>query len=65
MKVNVDYGRCEGHGMCVMQAAVAFDLDDEGELQYEFDGQDVPAEMEGDVRSAVDACPVAARTEAH
>jgi ferredoxin len=64
MKVNVDYERCEGHGMCVMQAADAFDLDDDGDLRYHFDGQEVPADMEGAVRSAIDACPVAALTAA-
>jgi ferredoxin len=64
MKVNVDYDRCEGHGMCVMQAADAFELDDDGELQYNFDGQEVPVDMEGDVRGAIDACPVAALSEA-
>ncbi|MBI3213375.1 MAG: ferredoxin [Mycobacterium sp.] len=63
MKVNVDYDRCEGHGLCVMQAAEAFALTDDGDLDYQFDGQDVPAELEGDVRSAIDACPVAALSE--
>jgi ferredoxin len=64
MQVNVDYDRCEGHGMCVMQAADAFELDDDGELQYNLQGQEVPADMEGDVRAAIDACPVAALSEA-
>ena len=64
MKVNVDYDRCEGHGLCVMQAAEAFDLDDDGALRYRFEGDDVPADMAGDVRAAVDACPVAALSEA-
>lgn len=63
MKVTVDYDRCEGHGNCVMQAAAAFELDDDGDLQYHFDGQDVPAEMQDAVRAAVDACPVTALTE--
>lgn len=63
MKVNVDYDRCEGHGMCVLQAADAFELDDDGELDYKFDGQDVPAEMEGEVRAAIDACPITALSE--
>jgi ferredoxin len=64
MKVKVDYDRCEGHGMCISQAAEAFELDDDGELHYQFEGQEVPADMEGEVRSAIDACPVAALSEA-
>lgn len=47
-----------------MQAADAFELDDDGELQCRFDGQEVPADIEDDVRSAIDACPVAALSEA-
>lgn len=64
MKVSVDYDRCEGHGMCVMQAADAFSLTDDGDLDYQFDGKDVPADMEGDVRAAIDVCPVSALSEA-
>lgn len=64
MKVKVDYDRCEGHGVCVMQAPDAFELDDDGDLQYHFEGQDVPAEMEDGVRAAIDACPVTALSEA-
>ena len=64
MKVNVDYDRCEGHGMCVLQAADAFDLDDDGDLHYQFEGSDVPADKEAEVRSAIDACPVTALSEA-
>jgi ferredoxin len=63
MKVKVDYDRCEGHGLCALQAPEAFSLDDDGELNYRFEGQDVPADMESDVRSAIDACPVTALDE--
>lgn len=64
MKVEVDYDRCEGHGVCAMQAANAFSLTDDGDLTSHFEGQDVPADMQKDVRSAIDACPVAALSEA-
>jgi ferredoxin len=63
MKVDIEYARCEGHGLCTMQAPDAFHLDDDGELNYRFRGQDIPTDMEGDVRSAIDACPVAALSE--
>ncbi len=64
MKVKVDYDRCEGHGMCVLQAPDAFQLDDDGDLHYQFGGSDVPADQEDQVRSAIDACPVLALGEA-
>lgn len=64
MKVNVDYNRCEGHGVCVAQAPDVFELDDDGNLNYHFDGREVPSGIETAVRSAVDACPVAALSEA-
>ncbi len=60
MKIEADYDRCEGHGLCVDQAPEVFDLDDEGDLVHHFEGQDVPAELEDAAGRAVDACPVAA-----
>ena len=64
MKVIADYHRCEGHGMCTLQAPDAFSLDDEGELVNHFDGVDVPEGLVADVQAAVSACPVAALREA-
>jgi ferredoxin len=64
MKVNVDNNRCEGHAVCVAQAPDAFELDDDGHLHYRFEGQELPAGVETAVRAAVDACPVAALSEA-
>lgn len=63
MKIHVDYQRCEGHGHCAEQAATLFSLDDEGELTYHREGQEVPAEFAGWARAAIASCPVAALRE--
>ncbi|MGW4330941.1 ferredoxin [Nocardia sp. NPDC004573] len=63
MKISVDYERCEGHGLCADQAPTVFDLDDEGELIYHYDGEEVPEGQVAIARSAINACPVAALRE--
>ncbi|KGH43272.1 MULTISPECIES: ferredoxin [Modestobacter] len=60
MKIEVDYKRCEGHGLCEDQAPDVFELDDEGDLIYQFEGQDVPAEHQTAAARGAAACPVAA-----
>ncbi len=60
MKIHVDYGRCEGHGMCVTTAPDVFALDDDGVVQYAFDGHEVPAAQMKEAQFAADTCPVAA-----
>ncbi|WP_430336116.1 ferredoxin [Rhodococcus sp. ACT016] len=60
MQVSVDWGRCEGHGMCEERAGSLFSLDDEGNLAYTYDGRDVPVEHEAEAAAAVGVCPVAA-----
>jgi ferredoxin len=32
MRIDVDWDRCEAHGICADQAPKVFSLDDEGEL---------------------------------
>ena len=64
MRIQVDYDRCEGHGLCAGQAPGLFELDDDGELSYRFEDQDVPADQEGPGGAAVTACPVAALRQA-
>ncbi len=58
MKIEVDYDRCEGHGMCEEAAPSIFRLDDAGELTLLL--ETVPAELERQAREAVRVCPVAA-----
>ncbi len=60
MRVDVDRVRCEGHGLCEERAPEAFTLDEEGELNYAFEGTDVPPDLTSIVASAVAVCPVVA-----
>ena len=60
MRIEVDYKRCEGHGLCEDQAPDVFELDDEGDLIYRYEGQDVPGELAPDAARGAAACPVAA-----
>jgi ferredoxin len=60
MQISVDYARCEGHGLCEDQAPEVFELDDAGDLQYRFAGQDVPPEHQAAAARGAAACPVAA-----
>jgi ferredoxin len=63
LKISVDYNRCEGHGLCAEQAPSVFDLDDDAELTYRFEGKDVPDELARAASAAVNSCPVAALRE--
>ncbi|MDW6064336.1 FAD-dependent oxidoreductase [Streptomyces sp. FXJ1.4098] len=45
MKISVDYGRCEGHGLCAEQAPAVFSLDDDVELTYRFEDPRCPTGM--------------------
>jgi ferredoxin len=56
--VNVDWNRCEGHGLCADAAPEVFHLDDGGELHVMF--EDVPEESVRQVEEAVRRCPLAA-----
>ena len=60
MRIDVDYKRCEGHGLCEEQAPEVFELDDEGELVYRFEDQDIPEERARAATKGAAACPVAA-----
>ncbi|WP_054811339.1 ferredoxin [Nocardia arizonensis] len=64
MKITVDYARCEGHGLCAEQAPEVFSLDDDTELIYHFDGENVPDDKVTAARAAIVSCPVAALREA-
>ncbi|WP_183099057.1 ferredoxin [Nocardioides pelophilus] len=60
MKIEVDYERCEGHGMCEAVAPALFSLDDDDQLTYHAEGADVPDEGLAAARTAIASCPVAA-----
>jgi ferredoxin len=63
VRISVDHDRCEGHGLCAGQAPAVFDLDDDAQVVYRFEGQTVPLEHCAVARAAVDVCPVAALRE--
>jgi len=58
MRIDVDYDRCEGHGLCEQTAPEVFRLDDEGSLHLARD--EVATEQQSLVAAAVRVCPVAA-----
>jgi ferredoxin len=56
MKVIADREICIGAGTCVTAAAGVFDQDEEGIVVID-DAEEVPAEEQQRVRSAVSLCP--------
>lgn len=60
MRIEVDYDRCEGHGLCTEQAAALFALDDDALLIYHQEGREVPPELLASAHAAITSCPVAA-----
>ena len=61
MRVSVDLGVCQGHGVCHMSAPDVFELDEEdGHAIVQVDP--VPPELEADAQLAADSCPERAIT---
>lgn len=59
MKVEIDYGRCEGHGVCVGLAPRVFELEDDDEqVRVSADAPD--ASLAGAVDLAAKRCPTQA-----
>jgi ferredoxin len=56
VKVQINSGRCEGHGRCYDLAPGLFGEDDEGYGRVLGDGT-VPPDQEQDARLAVANCP--------
>ena len=56
MKVQIDSGRCQGHGRCYDLAPGLFGEDDEGYGRVLGDG-DVPPGQDHKARLAVSNCP--------
>lgn len=56
MRVSIDDQLCQGHQMCAIRAPQVFGADDLGQGVVLIDGE-VPAELEDDVRNAVNSCP--------
>lgn len=60
MRIQVDYDRCEGHGLCEDVAPDLFRIDEEGDLLTLFDGDQVPQGHEEGAVRAIRACPLSA-----
>jgi ferredoxin len=60
MRVEVNFDRCEGHGMCEAMAPEVFELDDDGNLIHHYEGRDMHGDIAAAAERAVGACPVAA-----
>ena len=58
MRIEVDFNRCEGHGMCEVVAPEYFALDDDGKLIILEEA--VSETDHAHVQDAAYACPVAA-----
>ncbi|MBU8831416.1 ferredoxin [Mycolicibacterium goodii] len=61
MRVSVDEDRCAGHGMCLTLCPEVFEMSDDGWTVA--DAGEVPAELEGAAREAIQNCPERAISE--
>lgn len=58
MKIEVDFGRCTGLGICESLAPDVFEVDDAGELRVK--AETVSADQLADVEAAIEGCPTEA-----
>ena len=56
MRIKVDPNLCEGHNRCFALAPELFEVDDYGNAHALNDGN-VPKELEGKAKLAIDNCP--------
>jgi ferredoxin len=58
MKVNIDYTRCTGHGLCELEAADVFEVGEAGVVQLLIDS---PGEEHRErIEAAANVCPTVA-----
>jgi ferredoxin len=56
MRIEVDLGLCEGHGLCYFESSELFDLrDEDGKAVVLVD--EVPVGLEQAARNSVQVCP--------
>jgi ferredoxin len=60
VKVSVDPGLCQGHGLCTVCAPELFDIGDDGHAGALLD--EVPADLVDAARDAAQTCPERAIT---
>jgi ferredoxin len=59
MRIQVDWNKCTGIGMCESLHPDLFEVGDDGKLQL-LRGEDVPDDRAADVDAAIAACPTGA-----
>ncbi|HLF41737.1 MAG TPA: ferredoxin [Acidimicrobiia bacterium] len=57
MRVDVDRGRCQGHGLCAMFGPELFSFDDSGFGYVTVDEAALPSHLEDTARRAAANCP--------
>lgn len=62
MKVSIDKEKCSMCASCVAICPEVFEMKDDGsvDVKGEYQGNDVPTELEGKVKEAASACPTLA-----
>jgi len=62
MKVSIDKTKCVLCASCVAICPEVFEMKDDGsvDVKSEFQGKDVPSELEGKVKEAQSMCPATA-----
>jgi ferredoxin len=58
MRIEVDFGKCTGHGICESIAEDVFEVDDDGSVRVHGDHR--PESDRERMRQAVTQCPAAA-----
>jgi ferredoxin len=58
MRIEVDFGKCTGHGICESIAEDVFEVDDDGSVRIH--GDQRPESDRGRMQRAVTQCPAAA-----
>jgi ferredoxin len=58
VRITVDRERCIGSGNCAFYAPATFDLDDELKVMVLAGADDASQDALGDIRAAVEGCPV-------
>lgn len=58
MRIDIDMGACEGHGLCAQVAPQVYALDEEGYVHLVVD--EITPELEAAAAAGARVCPVAA-----
>ena len=62
MKIQVDWDKCSGIGLCEALAPDFFEVNAEGKLEL-LEGSDLPDVRTADIEAAISGCPTGALSE--